>query len=156
MEESLCWLLECEQQKQKKYSTLEEGKTEKTRRLQHQNSRQIFQSCSRGKNTNKTWLRHAIPLQRKTNKETPPLPCLAHAVDLTNGQKKKKNSTETGTKSYLCVNECPLTWPEPGLHPKRSNKFLTKPPWRNKELCATKSGPKSIAKISKNSQTEGD
>jgi hypothetical protein len=29
MEESLCWLLECEQQKQKKYSTLEEGKTEK-------------------------------------------------------------------------------------------------------------------------------
>jgi hypothetical protein len=56
------------------------------------------------------------------------LPCLAHAVDLTNGQKKKKKATETGTKSYLCVNERPLTWPELRLHPKRSNKFLTKPP----------------------------
>jgi hypothetical protein len=33
MEESLCWLLECEQQKQKKYSTLEEGRKEKTRLL---------------------------------------------------------------------------------------------------------------------------
>ncbi len=125
MEESLCWLLECEQQKQKKYSTLEEGKKEKTRRLQHQNSRQIFQSCSRGKKQTKRDYDSAKNKQRNSSLA---LPCLAHAVDLTNGQKKKKNSTETGTKSYLCVNERPLTWPELRLHPKRSNNFLTKPP----------------------------
>lgn len=130
MEESLCWLLECEQQKQKKYSTLEEGKTEKNSTIttpefttnlsklqpREKHKQNVITSCNSSSAKNK---------QRNTSLA---LPCLAHAVDLTNGQKKKKNSTETGTKSYLCVNECPLTWPELRLHPKRSNKFLTKPP----------------------------
>ncbi len=75
MEESLCWLLECEQQKQKKYSTLEEGKKEKTRRLQHQNSRQIFQSCSRGKKqTKRDYVMEFLFSEKQTKKL---LPCLA-------------------------------------------------------------------------------